>query len=137
MKSYSNDLRERAVQYLLAGHTYTETSEVYNVSRCALWQWMKLLNEQGNLNPRPRRKYFKKINPQKLVQYLEEHPDAYLSETAEIFSCSEAAVCKALQRIGYTKKKKKTSYKEQDKEKVAEYIDKIKDIPSDELVCIY
>ena len=33
--------------------------------------------------------------------------------------------------------KKKTSYKEQDKEKVAEYIDKIKDIPSDKLVCIY
>lgn len=32
--------------------------------------------------------------------------------------------------------KKKTSYKEQDKEKIAEYIDKIKDIPSDRLVYI-
>ena len=32
--------------------------------------------------------------------------------------------------------KKKTSYIEQDKEKAAEYIDKIKDIPSDRLVCI-
>ena len=32
--------------------------------------------------------------------------------------------------------KKKTSYREQDKEKVAEYIDKIKDIPSDRLVYI-
>ena len=64
MRSYSNDLRERATKYLLEGHTYTETATIYKVSRTALWRWKNLLAEQGNLTPRPRRKYFKKIDPQ-------------------------------------------------------------------------
>lgn len=48
-----------------------------------------------------------KIDPQKLVKYIEEYPDAYLSEIASIFSCSEEAVCKVLKRMGYKKKKRK------------------------------
>lgn len=105
MACYSKDLRERAIKYLLEGHTYAETTEVYGVCKTALWRWKKMLEKQGDLNDKPRCKYFKKINPQKLIEYVEEYPDAHLYEIAEIFSCSAAAVCKALKRLGYTNKK--------------------------------
>lgn len=105
MTCYSKDLRERAVKYLLDGHTYAEAMKVYNVGRTALWRWKNMLEKEGNLDSKPRGNYFKKINPQILIEYLEEHPDAYLHEIAAVFLCSEAAVCKALKKIGYTKKK--------------------------------
>lgn len=107
MTCYSKDLRERAVKYLLDGHTYAEAMKVYNVGRTALWRWKNMLEKEGNLDSKPRGQYFKKINPQVLTEYLEGHPDAYLHEIAAVFSCSEAAVCKALKKIGYTKKKRK------------------------------
>ena len=106
MTCYSKDLRERALKYLLEGHTYAETMEVFNIGRTALWRWKNMLEKQGNLDNKPRGEYFKKIDPKKLSAYLEEHPDAYLYEIAEIFNCSSAAVCKALKRLGYTNKKK-------------------------------
>ena len=106
MTCYSKDLRERALKYLQNGHTYAETMEVYSVGKSALWRWKKMLEEQGNLDDKPRGAYFKKIDPKKLTAYIEEHPDAYLHEIAEIFSCSAAAVCKALKRLGYTNKKR-------------------------------
>lgn len=64
-----------------------------------------MLEKEGNLDNKPRGQYFKKINPQILIEYLEEHPDAYLHEIPAVFSCSEVTICKALKKIGNTKKK--------------------------------
>ena len=135
MTCYSKGLRERAIKYLLGGHTPTKASKVFNVGKTALWRWKKQLEEQGNQEDKPRRKYFKKVAPQKLEEYLAARPDAYLYEIGEVFGCSSAAVSKALKRMGYTNKKN-TTYKEQDGQKVAEYIEKIATIPQDRLVYI-
>ena len=56
MTCYSIDLRERAVKYLLDGHTPAETSKVFSVGKTALWRWKKQFEEQGNLEDKPRRK---------------------------------------------------------------------------------
>ena len=58
-----------------------------------------MLEKEGNLDSKPHGNYFKKINPQILIEYLEEHQDAYLHEIAAVFPCSEAATCKALKKI--------------------------------------
>ena len=62
----------------------------------------KQLEGQGDLKDKPRGRYFKKIDPQKLEEYLA----AYLYEIGAVFGCSSVAVLKALKRMGYTNKKK-------------------------------
>lgn len=106
MTCYSKGLRKRAIKYLLGGHTPTKASKVFNVGKTALWRWKKQLEEQVDLEGKPRGKYFKKVDPQKLEEYLAARPDAYLYEIGEVFGCSAAAVSKALKRMGYTNKKR-------------------------------
>lgn len=105
MTCHSKDLRERAVKYLLDGRTYAEAMKIYNVGMTALRRLRNMLEKEGNLDGKPRGQYFKKINPQILIEYLEDHPDACLHEIAAVFSRPEAAVCKDLKKIGCTKKK--------------------------------
>ena len=47
----------------------------------------------------------KKIYPDKLVKYINENPDAYLSEIAQEFNCTHVALLKALRKLGITRKK--------------------------------
>ena len=97
--SYSKDLRERAVKYYKSGHTLKETSEIFGAGINTISQWVKKYKETGDLSNKPLKRGFKKIDPEKLVLFLEENPDAFLKETAE-------AVRKAIKRLGITRKKR-------------------------------
>jgi hypothetical protein len=50
----------------------------------------------------------KKIEPEKLEAYMNEHPDAFLKEIAEAFSCCIEGARKALARSDYTHKKRRS-----------------------------
>ena len=52
-----------------------------------------------------RKEVWRKIDPEKLKEYVEHRPDAYLKEMAEEFGCSEVAIFKALKRLKITRKK--------------------------------
>lgn len=104
--SYSKDLRERAVKYYKSGHTLKETSEIFGAGINTISQWVKKYKETGGLSNKPLKRGFKKIDPEKLVLFLEENPDAFLKETAEEFGCSMEAVRKAIKRLGITRKKR-------------------------------
>ncbi len=56
-------------------------------------------------------KTVKKLDPEKLEQYVKDNPDAYLREIASIFKCSETAVSKALKRPKITRKKRPNTIK--------------------------
>ena len=103
--SYSKDLRERVVKYRLSGHTIKETSEVFGIGMYSVSQWVKKYKETGDLSNKPLNRGFKKIDPEKLKEYISEHPDAYQKEIAIIFGCSATAVGKALKNLGITRKK--------------------------------
>lgn len=105
--SYSKDMRERAIAYRSAGHTLEETREVFQVSVSTIREWEKRLAETGTLDPTVTKRKHKKIDPEKLAKYVEEHQDAYLRELAEEFSCSDTAICKALDRLNITRKKRR------------------------------
>ena len=107
MTRYSKDLSEHAVKYLLSGHSYRETAKTFSVGTPALGRWKKMLEEQCDFQDKPRKKYFRKIDPKMLEGYLNEHPNAYLREIAGVFGCSVAAVSKAIKSMGYTKKKER------------------------------
>ena len=88
--SYSKDFRKRTIEYRQAGHTLEETHEVFNVSISAIRKWEQLLEETGDLEKKELQRSFRKIDPEKLKEYVEEHPDAYQSEMAKEFGCSES-----------------------------------------------
>lgn len=103
--SYSKDLRERAVRYRLEGHTLEETAKVFGVGKTAVGNWVKKWKETGDLSDKELQRKAKKLPPEKLLAYVEKHPDAFQGEIGKVFGCSDAAVSKAFRRLGITRKK--------------------------------
>ena len=114
---YSEDFKIRTIEYRKEGHTLKETSEIFKVSITTIRKWEKQLKEEGTLAKKQLNRPYKKINPQELKKYIEEHPDAYLKETAKMFSCSITAVSKALKRLKITRKKRLCGMKSKTKKK--------------------
>ena len=107
--SYSVDYRKRVLSYLGEGHTLENTKTVFKVSISTIRSWKKQLVETGNLQNKPLTRTFRKIDPEKLLTYISEHPDHYLREIAEVFSCSDEAVRQALAKHKITRKKRQKS----------------------------
>jgi transposase len=103
--SYEIKYRQRAIEYWQEGHSKRATAEVFKVSPTTLQTWKFQLNETGTLAPKKRKETWRKIDPEKLNRYNNEHPDAYLKEIADEFGCSDVAVLKALKRLKITRKK--------------------------------
>jgi len=106
--AYDKKHRTRVVEYVLTGHTQEETAEVFKVGTTSIKRWIATYEVSGttgggytvsNRNAR-------KIAPDKLEAYMNEHPDAFLKEIAETFSCCIEGARKALARNSYTLKKR-------------------------------
>lgn len=104
--SYPIKYRQRVIEYRQEGHTLEETSNIFAVAISTIQRWEQQLREKGDLETKPLNRTFKKIAPEKLKEYIAEHPDAYLKEIAEVFECSDTAVRKALKRLNITRKKR-------------------------------
>ena len=115
--SKSKDLREAAVKYRLSGHTLEETAEIFGVSKSAVSSWVNQYKETGDLSNKPLNRRFKKIDPEKLMEYVKAHPDATQNEMAEYFDCSDTAIGKALKRNGITRKKRRSPTKNKTRKK--------------------
>ena len=103
--SYSKDYRKRTIEYRQEGHTLEETHQTFKVSISTIQRWEQQLKETGDLGKKELHRSFRKIDPEKLKVYVAEHPDAYQSEMAEEFGCSESGIRDALERCGITRKK--------------------------------
>lgn len=103
---YDIRFRKRAVEYRKEGHTIEETAKIFKIGTATLKSWIKQYDETGSLENKPLNRGFKKLDPAKLKAYIEEHPDAFLSEIADVFCCSSEAVRKAFKRLGITRKKR-------------------------------
>jgi transposase len=87
------------------GHTYDELYEAFKIYPARISEWRKLLRETGGLKPKYRETRSIKRDMKQLEQALERKPDAYLSELAAIFGCTEQAIFYALKRLKITSKK--------------------------------
>ena len=94
--SYPTIFRERTIEYRQSGHTLKETSEAFKVSISAIAEWEQKLKESGSLEKKALNRPHKKIDPEKLRAYVEEHPNVYQREMAEGFDRSATAIQKAL-----------------------------------------
>ena len=103
--AYDVKLREKVLNYLGKGHTIKEAHEVFEAGTTTIKEWKKLKKETGKLDKRPLERKNRKICPDRLIAYIAENPDSYLSEIAEVFNCTDAAVFYALKRLKITRKK--------------------------------
>jgi transposase len=105
MAYYTTDLKKRVLKYE-STHTVKETSEVFGVGVRTIFKWKKKLKETGNLERAPLHRKWRKLDPEKLIKYVEEHPDAYEKEMASEFKVSKSCIGKALRKRKVTRKKK-------------------------------
>lgn len=103
--AYSIDLRKKVIEYLSKGNSQRQAQKVFGVSRSALKAWQKKYKQTGDLKDKELCRKFKKLDPEKLLSYVREHPSAYLKEIGEAFGCSGMAVLKAFRRLNITRKK--------------------------------
>ena len=107
MNAYSIDLRTKVIEFINSGHKRKEAVEVFGISLRTIDRWFKLLKTKGSLEfkPTPRRPHI--LDRQKLKEYVDANPSAFIREIAKHFNCSETCVRKALKQMGYTRKKNK------------------------------
>jgi len=105
--SYDKKYRERAVLHRMEGKTLEETSKTFQIGTTTLKKWEKEYKAGGDLSKKPLKRSAKKVCPTKLREYVRENPDAYQTEIAEIFGCSQSAVSQAMKKSKITRKKRR------------------------------
>ena len=116
------------LDYLSKGHTQEKASKELGVSKRSINKWQKMLRETGSLEDKEPQRKPRKLRDEELRAYIAANPDAYFTEIAEHFNCSDEGVRKACKRLGITRKKKTKLYKERDDEKRQQYKEKIKSV---------
>jgi hypothetical protein len=106
--AYNKHYRTRVVEYVLDGHTQEEASSVFKVGVASINRWLSSYKASGSTGGgyMVGDRGYKKIAPDKLIAYMDAHPDAFLKEIAQEFSCCIEAARKALARNNYTRKKR-------------------------------
>jgi transposase len=105
---YSEDLRERVLNYVDAGHSKTQASQLFNVERQTIYNWLALRQLTGSVKMRRTgKKKAHKIDTQALEQYISQHPDAYLHEIAAVFGVTAPAIGYWCKKLKITRKKKR------------------------------
>ena len=83
----------------------TQTASVFKINISTIIAWKRRDEATGDVKIKVRCPVNKKIIPEKLIKYVEEHPDVYLKEIAEVFGCHPSSVLKRLRKLGITRKK--------------------------------
>ena len=104
--SYSNDLRQRVIDYLDAGNGYKEASERFKISISAIGRWYRKYKQEGNYFPKKRGGSKRKIDLEKLEKYVKENQNMTLKKAAQEFGVSIFTISHWLKRLGYSYKKK-------------------------------
>lgn len=101
-------MRERVIAFIEQGGKKVDAAQLFKVSRPAIDKWILLKKETGSLKspPIPERSW-RKIDRDALRDYVNNNPDALLSEYARHFNVSDSGIWRSLKRINYTLKKKR------------------------------
>lgn len=98
---YSLDFRKRVFTLKTRDNlTFQETSKRFGIGIRTLFAWQKRIEPCLTRN-----KPATKIDMEKLKKHIEEHPDAYQYERAELFGVTGWAIGLALKRLEQTYKK--------------------------------
>lgn len=116
MKAYSQDLRQRVLRAVDAGHRQAEVAETFAISVATIKRYLKQRRESGHLLPkaipgRPAKKAT--VLQAHLPAQLEAHPDASREEHVQLLEAeygiqvSTASISRARAALGWTRKKRR------------------------------
>jgi transposase len=121
MRAYSNDLRERIVVAVERGdHSLRQLAHLFSVSLSFIVRLRQRQRRTGSVQPEPHAGGTPpKLDADadaRLRQFVHDQPDATLAELRERLGvcCTLATICRALQRLRLTRKKKTTHADQQD-----------------------
>ena len=80
--AYSIDFRKKVLSYCERTGSITEASDVFQISRNTIYGWLKLKEKTGELNHQVKGTKPRKVDRDRLKNYLTDNPDAYLTEIA-------------------------------------------------------
>ena len=103
--AYSIDFRKKVLSYCERTGSITEASHVFQISRNTIYDWLKLKEKTGELNHQVKGTKPRKVDRDRLKNYLTDNPDSYLTEIAAEFRCHPTTIHYALKAMGYTRKK--------------------------------
>jgi putative transposase len=118
MGTISLDLRRRAVEAYRTGRTkgYEATATMFGIGRASLDRWLRRLRETGDVLPKPRGgNNPRKVDDEWLRAHAEGNPDARIPDRIAAWAehsgktVSHGAMWNAMQRIGWTHKKRRWS----------------------------
>lgn len=111
----SNDLRKVFMRMNKAGSSAVAIASCLNVSRQTVHQWKRLdesqLLKEGNVNTRR-----PSLDLDSLKRYILDNPFAFDREVGSVFGRSIKTIHKWRHRLGFKRKKVKTTYLEADLE---------------------
>jgi transposase len=114
-KPYSLDLRQKVIDAIeLNGMTKSEASNAFQISRNTIDLWLKRKASTGSLAPAsnaPVSRQQKISDLDVFRAFVQEHRDKTQTEMAELWpgEMSQRTISRALQRIGWTQKKRRTA----------------------------
>lgn len=89
------------------GGSKVDACRIFKIGHNTIYLWIRQRKERGTVAPKARGKYKTRLlDDTKLSAHVKAHPDATLTEIAEVFSVSHVAIWKALRRLNITRKKK-------------------------------
>jgi len=100
---YSKDLRRCVIQFIQNGGGKAEASRLFGVGESTIYLWMKTPERCQALKTGPKQNW--KLNLSQLSKAVEERPDAYLSELAEIVGTGISTVYYGLKKLKLSRKK--------------------------------
>lgn len=99
--TYSLDMREAALSFIKNGGSKVEACHLYGCSRDTLYRWLRM----DDLRPKAHGSRNRIIDKKALRKHVEEHPDMFLHERAELFGVGVSGMHYALKRLGIVKKR--------------------------------
>lgn len=102
--SYSIDLREKVLKYVEEGGSISEAARLFDISRPAIYQWVKK-KKAGSLKDEPPRRPWRKINPQEVIAFVEKHSDLRLADYAKHFGIKASSMFNVFKRLKISRKK--------------------------------
>lgn len=105
-KTYSEDLRKRVIEYLDQNNDYKATSALFKVSVSAIGRWYRKYKKDGHYAAKKRGGSQRRIDLERLEDYVKSNPDMMLKDAAEEFKVSIFTISHWLKKLGYSYKKK-------------------------------
>lgn len=113
-KAYSYDLRQKVMQAIeLDGMKKSEASELFHISRNTINLWFQRKAETGDIQVKPRTRSSpkRKITDWEAFRaFAKQHEDKTQAEMAQLWEgdISSRTISRALQKLGLTRKKRRT-----------------------------